>query len=63
MLFAKFSPENLMLGITEEESESEGEIEDGQKLTKSRDDIKRSSLKLLRHGKSKDGIPDEVIIP
>jgi hypothetical protein len=30
------------------------------KLTKSREDIKRSSFKILRNGKSKEGVPDEV---
>jgi len=46
--------------ISEEESESEGEAGEGIKLTKSREDIKRSSFKILRYGKTKESIPDEV---
>lgn len=51
---------HLIFEFSEEESESEGEAEEGSKSTKSREDIKRSSSKVLRHGKSKEGVPEEV---
>ncbi len=50
----------ICVEISEEESESEGEAGEGTKLTKSREDIKRSSFKILRYGKTKEGVPDEV---
>jgi hypothetical protein len=51
---------SLAHDFAEEESESEGEADEGSKLTKTREDIKRSCFKVLRVGKTKDGIPDEV---
>jgi hypothetical protein len=50
----------IRVEISEEESESEGEAGEGTKLTKSREDIKRSSFKILRYGKTKEVVPDEV---
>ena len=59
-LCSNFNLNLIGVEISEEESESEGEAGEGTKLTKSREDIKRSSFKILRYGKTKEGVPDEV---
>ena len=51
---------HLIFEFSEEESESEGDAEEGPRLLKTRDDIKRSSQKVLRLGKAKESVPEEV---
>ncbi len=50
----------LRFEFSEEESESEGDAEEGPRSLKTREDIKRSSQKVLRLGKAKESVPDEV---
>ena len=60
MFYIVFHQSSFVFEFSEEESESEGDAEEGPRLLKTRDEIKRSSQKILRLGKAKESVPEEV---